>query len=221
MSEIAQRHVIKCLYAKKLALDRIVAELTLFYGEQATAKKAVEYWIDQVKLGTSDMEDEAERDRPPLYDADARILACLSHEPFSSIRSIAQALGLAPATVDQQIPISLDIQFRHFRWILHVWARKLGDQRVKGARAPIDVLRQQEKTNFRDIITGHESWIFIDTTPSFIWLSLDEELPTRPRCTISVDDRLLIAFWASKILYTWTGCQRMCESTQSTSGMRY
>jgi hypothetical protein len=71
-------------------------------------------------------------------------------------------------------------------------------QRVKGARALLDVFRRQEKTRFRDIITGDESWTFIDTAPSFTWLSLDEELPTRSRRTIRADKRMLIAFWGIK-----------------------
>jgi hypothetical protein len=91
--------MIKFLCAEKFALDRIVAELASVDGEQADAKKAVEYWIRQVELGQSDMEDEAKHGRPPFDDVDARILACLSYEPFSAIRSIAQTLGLAPATV--------------------------------------------------------------------------------------------------------------------------
>jgi hypothetical protein len=101
--------VTKFLYAKKFALDRIVAELALVYGEQVYAKKAVEYWIHQVKLGKSDLGDEAKHRRPPFDDVDARILVWLSHETLSLIRSIAQALGLAPATVHQHVTISLDM----------------------------------------------------------------------------------------------------------------
>jgi hypothetical protein len=45
MSEIEQRYVIKFLYVKKFALDRIAAERASVYGEQAYAKKTVEHWI--------------------------------------------------------------------------------------------------------------------------------------------------------------------------------
>jgi histone-lysine N-methyltransferase SETMAR len=70
--------------------------------------------------------------------------------------------------------------------------------RVNGSLALLDVLRQQEKIHFRDIITGNESWIFIDTEPSSIWLSLDEELPARPRPTIGTDKQMLVVFWGIK-----------------------
>jgi hypothetical protein len=66
MSEIEQRYVIKFLYAKKFALDRIVADLASVSGEQAYVMKAVGYWIHQGKLRRSDLEDEARHDRRRL-----------------------------------------------------------------------------------------------------------------------------------------------------------
>jgi AraC-like DNA-binding protein len=116
MNEIEHRYVIKFLCAKKFALNRTEAELVSVPGEQAYEKKAVEYWTHQIKMGQSDMEDEAKHIRPPLGDVDARILACLSHESFSSIRSIAQALGLAPATLHRHLVMSLGTRPQHFRW---------------------------------------------------------------------------------------------------------
>jgi hypothetical protein len=88
MGGIKQRYVIKFLCAKKFVLDRIVAKLASAYGEQAYAKKAVEYWIQQVKLGRLDMEDKVKHGRPPLGDVDVRILACLGHGSVSSVHSI-------------------------------------------------------------------------------------------------------------------------------------
>jgi hypothetical protein len=81
MSNIEQRYVIKCLYAKKFALDRIMAELASVDGKQIYAKKAMEYWIHQVKLRRSDMENEAKHGCPLFDVVHARILACLSHSP--------------------------------------------------------------------------------------------------------------------------------------------
>jgi hypothetical protein len=147
------------------------------------------------------MEDEAKHGRPPRDDVDARILACPNHEPFFSVRSIAQALGLAPATVHRYPILSLGMRPRHFRWVPYVLTRELRDRRAKGTQALLDVLRQQEKSHFRDIVTDDESWIFIDTAPSSISLLLDDELPMRPWRTITADKRMLIAFWGSKVLY--------------------
>jgi hypothetical protein len=42
MNKIEQRYVIKCLDAKKFALDRIVGELASVHGKQVYAKKTVD-----------------------------------------------------------------------------------------------------------------------------------------------------------------------------------
>jgi hypothetical protein len=127
MTEVEQRYLIKSLHAKKFHFSGIVAELASADGEQACAKKPVEYWVDQVKLGRTVMENEVKPGRPPLEDIDERILACLSHEPFFTVRSIAQVLGVAPVTVHRSLIMSLDMKPRHFRWSPHV------DSQTEGA----------------------------------------------------------------------------------------
>jgi DNA-binding Lrp family transcriptional regulator len=56
------------------------------------------------------MEDEVKLGRLPLDDIDGRLLACLSHEPYLTVRSIAQVLGLALATVHRRVTIFLDMK---------------------------------------------------------------------------------------------------------------
>jgi hypothetical protein len=82
MMEVKQRYVIKFLDTKKFNLSGIGAELASVYGEQAYAKKAVEYWAHQVKLAKTVMEDDVKADCPPLDDIDERIPVCLSHKSF-------------------------------------------------------------------------------------------------------------------------------------------
>jgi hypothetical protein len=47
--------------------------------------------IHQIKLRSTDMGNKAKPGRLPLDDVDARILGCLSHEPFTPVRSTEQA----------------------------------------------------------------------------------------------------------------------------------
>jgi hypothetical protein len=78
------------------------------------------------------------------------------------------------------------------------------DDPVNGSRALLDVLPRQGKIHFPDVITGDKSYIAIDTTPSSIGLSLDEELPTRPPPTIGADKRMLVAFWdQTRVHLSW------------------
>jgi DNA-binding Lrp family transcriptional regulator len=53
--------------------------------------------------------------RPTLDDIDERNLRRLSHEPFLTVRSIAQVLGLAPVIVYRRLTMFLDMKSRHFQ----------------------------------------------------------------------------------------------------------
>jgi hypothetical protein len=86
MTEVEQRCVNEFLDAKKFTLIEIAAELASVDGEQAYAKKAVEYLVHQVKLGKTMMEDEMKMDRQPLDDVARRILTCLRRELSFTVR---------------------------------------------------------------------------------------------------------------------------------------
>jgi hypothetical protein len=67
-------------------------------------------------------------------------------------------------------------------------------KRLEGARQLLDVLQAQEICDVRDLITGDETWIYLDMKPGTIWLPADAELPVRVKRTISSAKRMLIVF---------------------------
>jgi hypothetical protein len=77
----------------------------------------VKYSVDQVKLGRTVLEDEVKTAtrRLPLDDINGRILTYLSREPFLTVHSIAQVLGLPPVTVCWRMTMSLGMKPRYFQ----------------------------------------------------------------------------------------------------------
>jgi hypothetical protein len=47
------------------------------------------------------------------------------------------------------------------------------------------MLEAQQRIGFRDILTGDESWIYLNMTPNSIWIGAEEIPPTRSRTTIA------------------------------------
>jgi hypothetical protein len=70
-------------------------------------------------------------------------------------------------------------------------------KRLEGARQLLDVLLQQEKCHFRDLITGDETWVYLDMKRETIWLPADAELPVLVKRTIASEKRTLIVFWGT------------------------
>jgi hypothetical protein len=84
---------------------------------------------------------------------------------------------------------------RHFKWVPHFLDGDLRAKRLEGARQLLDILRAQEKYHFRYLITGDETWVYLDMKPGTGWLPADAELPVHVKKTIASEKRVLIVFW--------------------------
>jgi hypothetical protein len=78
-------------------------------------------------------------------------------------------------------------------------------KRLESARWLLDVLQGQERCDFRDLITGAETWIYLDMKPGIIWLPVHAELSVRVKRTIAREKHILIVFWGIHgiVHYCW------------------
>jgi hypothetical protein len=82
---------------------------------------------------------------------------------------------------------------------------ELWRKRVNGAKALLKVLEAQSHINFRDVITGDESWIFLNRGLNSIWIGAEETVPTRLKLIIVSKTAMLAIFAISKRLFSSTG----------------
>jgi hypothetical protein len=79
--EIEQRYMVSCLHRKGVKLPAIVAEPVAVYYEDSFDENRVKYWLHEIKLHHSDLNDRPSSGQPPLEDINARILQVLEIEP--------------------------------------------------------------------------------------------------------------------------------------------
>jgi hypothetical protein len=84
---------------------------------------------------------------------------------------------------------------RHFKWVPHFLDDDLIVKRLDGARQFFNVLQVQERCPFRDLITGDETWVYLDIKPGNVWFPAEAELPVRVKRIIASEKRMLIVFW--------------------------
>jgi hypothetical protein len=97
--EVEQRCIIKFLHLKGLKLGDIVVELSTLYGEDAYTRPSLKDWLHQLKLGRTDLTTQHVGGRPSLDDTDAETLSVLLISAFSSVRAIADSLGIPASPV--------------------------------------------------------------------------------------------------------------------------
>jgi hypothetical protein len=50
---------------------------------------------------------------------------------------------------------------------------------LEGVRQLLDVLQARERCHFQDLMTGGETWVYLDMKPGTIWFPADAELTVR------------------------------------------
>jgi DNA-binding transcriptional ArsR family regulator len=166
---LEQRYVIKYLHAKHVSLEAITAELSSMYGQDAYTQSDIKYWIHQVKLRRTDLENVSSSGRQLLDDVDAEIISALRKYPFASVRSIADSTGIAPSTVYSHLVEQLGFRNYILRCLPHILTNQLRQKRVSLATTLLEVLRRQQCLGFPDIVTGDESWFFRNYEHNRMW----------------------------------------------------
>jgi hypothetical protein len=149
------------LHRKEMKLPAIVAELAAVYHEVAPDENRMKYWLHEIKLHRSDLSYRPSSSRPPLEYIDARILRVLESEPSASVRTITEFLKIHASTVHLHLIISLNMKSHYFKWIPHC-LDDLRPKQIEGARQLFDVVNAQERCHSRDLITGDETWVYLD-----------------------------------------------------------
>jgi hypothetical protein len=144
--EVEQRCIIKFLHLKGLKLGDIFVELSSLYGDDAYTRPSIKYWLHQLKLGRTDLTTPHVGGRRYLDDIDAEILSVLWISPFSSVRTIADSLGIPASTV--YLPLVEKIGFKNYvlRWVPHMLteARSCGRKASNSRRPDLSSLKANE-----------------------------------------------------------------------------
>jgi hypothetical protein len=193
--EVEQRVIIKFLRFKEMKLRDIHHQFTLAFGEEAYTLASLKRWMHELKTGRTILTDDTRSGRLSIDHIDVLIRKHFSETPFASVRSLTEYLTIPKTTVWRRLTESFQFKSWHFKSVPYMLTKELGRKRVDGARTLLDALEAEQRIEFRDIVTGDESWIYLQMSPNSIWIGAEEIAPTRPRTTIASTKTMLAVFW--------------------------
>ena len=94
-----------------------------------------------------------------------------------SARAIGRALHISHSTVLFYIHDILHLSRRACQVVPHLLSERMKQQRVAFAKIQLAILREAKAVDYRNIITGDESWIYYSYSPQFYWGKSDEMPP--------------------------------------------
>jgi hypothetical protein len=160
--EYGQRVVITFLLDERADTHDIRERLQERFTEHASTLQKVQFWIVEIWLGHQDLHDEICTRRPPLADLDAKIMMIIDKSHFKSIRSIAEKLSLADSKVLLDLYDSVGFRSFLLHSLLHRLKHDLCEKRMEYAHAMPPVLYIAEREGWYHIVTGNESWSFLN-----------------------------------------------------------
>jgi hypothetical protein len=156
------RVVIQFLHKEKVHPTRFHRRLAAEYGLETHSFRSVQHWCQLFDCERQNLPDDPRSGRPPIDHLDAKIFTCLERKPLSSAFSLPEALDVSPPTVLNRLHNSLGIKKLHLRSVSHQLTDDLRQVRVAKCGGLLRALEAIQRTHFRHIITGNESWFYLE-----------------------------------------------------------
>ena len=123
------------------------------------------------------------------------LLSLLEEFPFASVRMMAMVEKKHPATVHRYLTQVLHLKYKLTRWLPHKLTEKNLKDRVTQSKQLFDILEDSKSCNYRNIITGDQSWILYNYGPRGKWCLDSEENPEFERDRITHEKFMLTVIW--------------------------
>jgi hypothetical protein len=168
-SILEQRYVIKFLEKKQNGPKEIHCNLKTIYGDGAMKRMQVYWWVSEVHRGREDVFDSPRPRRPTEIGIDEIMVHWLELDPYATVQKLTGSLGILPQTMATHIRSGLSMKYFHLRRIPHLLTSNQKAMRLEAAKVMAQQLAVYANTGFQHLLTGDESWMAHDDTPSRMW----------------------------------------------------
>ena len=190
-----QNVIIKMMVENDNNFDQIKQELHRKFGECAYKDSTIYEKIRLTRCATDiTTRKPYESERMDMHLAN-EIKNLLNEFPFSSVRSIALMTKKPIATIHRYLTQVLHMKYRVTRWLPHKLTEQNLKERVQKSNELYDILETSKSFDYRDIITGDQSWILYKYNPHGKWCLDGEENPEFERDQITRQKFMITIIW--------------------------
>jgi histone-lysine N-methyltransferase SETMAR len=166
------------------------------YGSLIPEEDTIRVWYKEMEnLGTlRAIRIRTGRPRDPLLPSLVR--SALEERPSASAKEIAFKLNRSPTTIKDVLTNDLQLEKLSCRWVPHELSDSHKHQRVALAGALQSMLEFQSEAEYRYILTGDESWLFLKNPPRAAYLPRGSPRPLMPKQALGAKKTMLTVFFS-------------------------
>jgi histone-lysine N-methyltransferase SETMAR len=174
----------------------IYKDLKAQYKKMAPELITVYSWCQQIDKKTFSILPRPKTGRPPISGLEEKVKKPLKSSPYSSTRQIAKNCLHAPKTVKKCLVEKLGMVHRALRKVPHDMKPGVLRQRQHLAAKLRRRIMIASKQNYKFLATGDETWLYLDNSTGKVWLSPDEEPPSKAAETIGSKKLFMTVFFS-------------------------
>jgi hypothetical protein len=187
--------VVEYNFLRKLDPVQCHQEMKVVFKQYSPELPTIYLWYQKLSRHEPIHQESKRPGRPENSELIERIKSRLKQDQNMSASRIAQFEGCALTTVTKTLRHKLRLRRVTLRWVPYLLTDTIRDARVLGATNILPLLRLAKSTKFATIITGDESWIYLDNPLKSVWIPEGAPRPTQPKLTISAKKYLLTVFF--------------------------
>lgn len=180
---------------------QILQKLQVEFGQHAPRKTCVYKWHAQAKLGVEGSSKHGKPGRKHDEELLNKIAGMFEQESFASLGHIARTLNIPKSTVHRYVTKYLGRVYKKTKWIPHLLTEPQKKLRVKACIELVEILQACQKLDWRNIITGDQSWFTYWSGYDGAWLALEDNAPIFEESHIQVKKIMITVIWGVYGIY--------------------
>jgi histone-lysine N-methyltransferase SETMAR len=195
IAKICDRAIVEMCFKMKLSKTGCLELLNKLYGYEAPSRNTISAYYSGLETGTLFYIDPPPIGKKVKEELITKVDCEIKKNPFLSLRKLAELVDSNKDSVRYILISILELKKRYLRWIPHSLTDRMKLIRVSTASEMLTTLKIAEKNDFKNIITGDESWILYDYPFDSVWGKSDDPPLTAPKVTVETSKLMLVVFW--------------------------
>jgi histone-lysine N-methyltransferase SETMAR len=164
-------------YGRGLTLDSCYEEMKRVYKSLIPEKETVQGWYEKLKKGIEIRELKLGGGPHVIEGLESKIAELIEKNPYYSLRRMEIILGHSKHTIKKILEEKLNLHKVSTRWVPHILSPDQMQARVEIAEMMKKKLLKVKKLGFINLITGDESWFFLNYPPKLKWIKKGQSPP--------------------------------------------
>jgi histone-lysine N-methyltransferase SETMAR len=181
---------------KGLTAPEACHEIRKHHGPVSADESTVRRWYGKINAGIFSVFKKRPTGRRLMSGLSEKLVEMLESKPKSSTKFLSAVLGVSPHTVQHRLTDQLEMKKVSVRWIPHSLTSPQIQARKEGAKKLGEILSKAKATKYQSLLTGDETWIYLNNSPPAMWVPKDSPRPTVARKTIASPKVMMTVFFS-------------------------